>query len=207
MWSASRSSSPPASTRYHAREGEEAEPMSVSAALGDRRTVQTPAGTIEYRERGSGPAVFFVHGVGVNGDLWRGVARRLAGTHRCVVPDLPWGSHSLPISADADLSLPGMARIVADAIAGLELEDVTLSRQRHARWPDLLSASTPSGSPDSCSPRATRSRSSRPRPSATSSWRRAHEPPCGSSRGLRSSKLVQRLPTAYGWVTLSACAT
>jgi pimeloyl-ACP methyl ester carboxylesterase len=100
--------------------------MSVSDALGERRTVETPAGTIEYRERGSGSPVVFIHGVGVNGDLWRRVAPQLAGEHRCVVPDLPWGAHSLPLRPDADLSLPGMARIVADFMAGLDLDDVTI---------------------------------------------------------------------------------
>ena len=100
--------------------------MSVSDALGERRTVETPAGTIEYRERGSGSPVVFIHGVGVNGDLWRRVAPQLAGEHRCVVPDLPWGAHSLPLRPDADLSLPGMARIVADFMAALELHDVTI---------------------------------------------------------------------------------
>src|SRR2546430_16514383 len=100
--------------------------MSVSAVLGDRRTVEPPAGTIEYRERGGGSPVVFVHGVGVNGDLWRGVAPRLADEHRCVVPDLPWGAHSHPLRDDADLSLPGMARIVADFMAALHLGDVTV---------------------------------------------------------------------------------
>jgi pimeloyl-ACP methyl ester carboxylesterase len=100
--------------------------MSVSDALGERRTVETPAGTIEYRERGSGSPVVFIHGVGVNGDLWRRVAPQLAGEHRCVVPDLPWGAHSLPLRPDADLSLPGMARIVADFMAALDLDDVTI---------------------------------------------------------------------------------
>jgi pimeloyl-ACP methyl ester carboxylesterase len=70
--------------------------------------------------------VVFIHGVGVNGDLWRRVAPQLAGEHRCVVPDLPWGAHSLPLRPDADLSLPGMARIVADFMAALELHDVTI---------------------------------------------------------------------------------
>src|SRR5262249_33239306 len=93
---------------------------------GERRTVETPAGVIEYRERGEGAGIVFVHGVGVNGDLWRNVAPLLAGDYRCVAPDLPWGSHSHPLRADADLSLPGMARIVADFIAALELDDVTL---------------------------------------------------------------------------------
>ena len=100
--------------------------MSVSAVLGERRIAETPAGTIEYRERGSGSPIVFVHGVGVNGDLWRRVAPRLAGEHRCIVPDLPWGAHSHPLRQDADLSLPGMAAIVADFMAALELDDVTL---------------------------------------------------------------------------------
>jgi pimeloyl-ACP methyl ester carboxylesterase len=100
--------------------------MSISTELGEGHEVQTPAGTIAYRERGTGPALVFVHGVGVNGDLWRNVAPALADTYRCVVPDLPWGAHSHPLNDDADLSLPGMARIVADVLEGLHLTDVTI---------------------------------------------------------------------------------
>lgn len=95
-------------------------------ALSERRAAEVPAGTIEYREGGSGPPVVFVHGVGVNGDLWRNVAPRLMGGRRCVVPDLPFGSHSRPLREGADLSLPGMARIVADFLAALGLEDAAL---------------------------------------------------------------------------------
>jgi pimeloyl-ACP methyl ester carboxylesterase len=100
--------------------------MSVSAALGERRAVEVPAGTIEYRERGSGPPVVFVHGVGVNGDLWRRVVPRLAGEYRCIAPDLPFGSHSRPLRPDTDMSLPGLARIVADFIEALGLDDVAV---------------------------------------------------------------------------------
>ena len=100
--------------------------MSLSAGLGEERTVDVPAGTIAYRERGEGPPLVFVHGVGVNGDLWRNVAPELAGEHRCIVPDWPFGSHSHPLRADADLSLPGLARIVADLLAALDFEDVTI---------------------------------------------------------------------------------
>jgi pimeloyl-ACP methyl ester carboxylesterase len=95
-------------------------------ALSDRRAARLPAGTIEYRECGGGPPVVFVHGVGVNGDLWRNVAPRLMGERRCIVPDLPFGSHSRPLREDADLSLPGMARIVADFIEALGLEDAAV---------------------------------------------------------------------------------
>ena len=85
-----------------------------------------PAGTIEYRERGSGRPLVFVHGVGVNGDLWRAVVRELAADFRCIAPDLPLGAHSLPLADDADLSLPGLARIVADFVEALDLDDVVI---------------------------------------------------------------------------------
>lgn len=100
--------------------------MAISDALGDRRTVETPAGTIEYRERGSGPAIVFVHGVGVNGDLWRKVVPPLAAGHRCIAPDLPFGGHALALRDGVDMSLPGLARIVADLLAALGLHDATI---------------------------------------------------------------------------------
>ncbi len=100
--------------------------MSISAALGERRTVDLAAGTIAYRERGEGAALVFVHGVGVNGDLWRNVVPGLAGEYRCISPDLPLGAHSHPLREGTDLSLPGLARIVADLLDALELEDVTI---------------------------------------------------------------------------------
>jgi pimeloyl-ACP methyl ester carboxylesterase len=100
--------------------------MSISSSLGEQKTVSLPAGTIAYRERGEGLPVVFVHGVGVNGDLWRGVVPTVAGEHRCISPDLPLGSHSHPLPADADLSLPGLARIVADLLEALDLHDVAI---------------------------------------------------------------------------------
>jgi pimeloyl-ACP methyl ester carboxylesterase len=43
-----------------------------------------------------------------------------------IVPDWPLGSHEVPLAPRTDLSLPGLARIVADFLAALELEEVTL---------------------------------------------------------------------------------
>ena len=71
--------------------------MAISEVLGERRTVELPAGTLEYREWGSGPTLVFAHGAAVNGDLWRRVAPQLAADHRTIVPDLPLGGHSLPL--------------------------------------------------------------------------------------------------------------
>ena len=85
-----------------------------------------PQGPIRYRESGSGPALVFLHGLLVDGRLWRKVTPLLEDGHRCIVPDLPLGSHAAPMSPDADLSPPGLARIVAGFLEALELDDVTL---------------------------------------------------------------------------------
>jgi pimeloyl-ACP methyl ester carboxylesterase len=83
-------------------------------------------GTIRYRESGEGPPIVFMHGLLVDGRLWRKVTPLLESDFRCIVPDLPLGSHPEPMSANADLTPPGLARIVADFLEALELEDVVL---------------------------------------------------------------------------------
>jgi pimeloyl-ACP methyl ester carboxylesterase len=100
--------------------------MSISPQLGREHRVDIPAGAISYRERGDGSPIVFVHGVGVNGDLWRQVVPRLATSHRCITPDLPWGSHSIPLDPEVDLSLPGMAQITADFLEALDLDNATI---------------------------------------------------------------------------------
>src|SRR3954469_25554564 len=97
--------------------------MSRTEALGEQREVELPQGTIRYRETGEGDPIVFVHGVLVNGDLWRGVAPRLAAEGpRCIGPALPLGAHELAMSADADLSPPGLAKLIVDLIAALGLD-------------------------------------------------------------------------------------
>ena len=97
--------------------------MSRSEALGEQREVALPQGTIRYRERGAGEPLVFVHGVLVNGDLWRAVVPRLADAgYRCIVPDLPLGAHEVPLNEDADLTPPGLARLIVDFIAALGLD-------------------------------------------------------------------------------------
>ena len=90
------------------------------------KQVTLSQGTIRYREIGLGPTVVFVHGFLVDHSLWDGAVAELSTTHRCIVPDWPMGSHHLPMNPDADLSPSGMARIVADFLAELDLRDVTL---------------------------------------------------------------------------------
>ena len=53
------------------------------------RTVQTASGRISYTEQGTGPVALFVHGVLLNGHLWRHQLADLSDicllyTSRCV---------------------------------------------------------------------------------------------------------------------------
>src|SRR3981189_1851800 len=83
-------------------------------------------GTIRYRDEGAGPVLFFVHGALVDGRLWEPVVRRLRDRFRCVVPDLPLGSHARPMAPRADRSPHGVAALIAQMLEDLDLRDVTL---------------------------------------------------------------------------------
>ena len=90
------------------------------------RTVDLAAGPIRVREAGHGPAVVLVHGALVNSHLWDDVIPLLADRHRVVAPDLPLGCHAAPVTPGTPLDLPGLARVVADLLDALDLDDVTL---------------------------------------------------------------------------------
>ena len=89
-------------------------------------TLQLPQGPVRVREEGSGPPIVFIHGLLADGRLWDDVVRPLSQSARCIVPDLPLGSHRTPVKADADLTPYGLAKLFADLLAALELHDVTL---------------------------------------------------------------------------------
>jgi pimeloyl-ACP methyl ester carboxylesterase len=92
----------------------------------ERKEIQLPQGTIRYREAGQGKPIVFVHGYLVDGRLWDGVVDRLADRFRCIAPDWPIAAHQVAMSPNADLTPPGIAGLIADFLAKLELEDVTI---------------------------------------------------------------------------------
>jgi pimeloyl-ACP methyl ester carboxylesterase len=105
---------------------------STNAATTDPRTTTTTrrielsAGTIEYEDTGGrGPAIVLLPGLMVDASLWAEVIHGL-GSHRCIAPTLPLGAHRLPMHVDADLSPVGVARLVAEFLDRLDLDDVTL---------------------------------------------------------------------------------
>ena len=88
--------------------------------------IELKQGTVHYRDRGQGRAIVFVHGLLVNGLLWRKVTAALEPEFRCIAPDWPLGSHPEPLGAGADASPRGVAQLIADFLEALSLDDVTL---------------------------------------------------------------------------------
>lgn len=91
-----------------------------------QKSVELSQGRITYGEVGEGPAVVLLHGLLVNGSIWRKVTPLLAEHARVIVPELPLGSHTTPMNPDADLSTHGLARLVDELLEQLDLDDVTL---------------------------------------------------------------------------------
>ena len=95
-------------------------------ALGSAREIDVPAGKLRCFEAGEGEPIVFLHGLLANANLWRKVVPRLSSDFRCISLDLPLGSHTTPMPEDADVSMQGLADLIADAIEALGLDDVTL---------------------------------------------------------------------------------
>src|SRR5260370_44004 len=76
------------------------------------KQIELSAETIEYQDTGQGPTLVLLHGLMMDASPWDGLIADLAADHRCVAPTLPLGAHRHAMRADADLSLPGIARLV-----------------------------------------------------------------------------------------------
>jgi pimeloyl-ACP methyl ester carboxylesterase len=89
-----------------------------------RAQITTRSADISYVDTGVGPPAVFVHGIGTNAYLWRNVIA-LGGDRRCIALDLPLHGRS-PARPDQDLSLNGLADVVAEFCDGLGLADIDL---------------------------------------------------------------------------------
>jgi pimeloyl-ACP methyl ester carboxylesterase len=89
------------------------------------RHVSTSFGDIGYTQQGSGPVALFVHGVFLNGHLWRNVIERVADTRRCIAIDLMAHGAS-PASDHQDLSFRAQAEMLDAFCTALELQQVDL---------------------------------------------------------------------------------
>jgi pimeloyl-ACP methyl ester carboxylesterase len=90
-----------------------------------RKSVDTRSGRISYVERGSGPVALFVHGVLLNGYLWRHQLAELGGLRRCIAPDLLAHGHT-EIDQDQDVSVTANAHMLAQFLDALGIEQIDL---------------------------------------------------------------------------------
>lgn len=99
--------------------------LSLTGSLPDRKTVETPFGTIAYVGMGSGPAAVFIHGVFLNANLWEHQLRDLSDLRTCLAPDLlAHGQSAVPDPGTLDISV--QAEMVRAFIDALELDKVDL---------------------------------------------------------------------------------
>jgi pimeloyl-ACP methyl ester carboxylesterase len=86
------------------------------------QVVRTPAGTVAYRELGSGPALLLITGAGTSMDDWPpGFVDALAAHHEVVVFDNAGVGRTSAVSAPALLSVTAMASQTSDLISALRL--------------------------------------------------------------------------------------
>jgi pimeloyl-ACP methyl ester carboxylesterase len=89
--------------------------------------IELTAGPLDYEDtEGDGPVIVLLHGLLMTGSLWDEVVDELSSGFRCIRPTMPMGSHRRPMRSDADLSLSGQVRLLADFLERLELNEVTL---------------------------------------------------------------------------------
>ncbi|MFC5740577.1 alpha/beta fold hydrolase [Dyella tabacisoli] len=91
----------------------------------DQRYVETLSGNISYVEHGSGPVALFVHGVLLNGYLWRHQLAQLGGLRRCIAVDL-LAHGNTEISATQDVSVTANAHMLAQFLDALKIDQVDL---------------------------------------------------------------------------------
>lgn len=90
------------------------------------RQARLMPGVLQYRDVGEGPPIVLIHGLLVNGRIWDRLTSALAPHTRCIVPELPLGSHSIPLGEGQEVSPAAVAALIAELLEHLELEDVTL---------------------------------------------------------------------------------
>jgi pimeloyl-ACP methyl ester carboxylesterase len=95
--------------------------MQGNNSAATRHTVDTKSGRISYLEQGSGPVALFVHGVLLNGHLWRHQLSGLSDIRRCIAVDL-LAHGDTEISADQDVSVTANANMLKEFLDALNIE-------------------------------------------------------------------------------------
>src|SRR5580658_4440625 len=90
-----------------------------------QRTVQTASGLISYTEQGTGPVALLVHGVLLNGYLWRHQLADLSDIRRCIAVDL-LAHGATEIAQDQDVSVTANSKMLKEFLDALKIDKVDL---------------------------------------------------------------------------------
>jgi pimeloyl-ACP methyl ester carboxylesterase len=90
-----------------------------------KHSIQTPSGRISYMEQGRGPVALFVHGVLLNGHLWRHQLADLSDIRRNIAVDL-LAHGDTEIEPDQDVSVTANARMLKEFLDALHIDLVDL---------------------------------------------------------------------------------
>jgi pimeloyl-ACP methyl ester carboxylesterase len=119
----------PGGTAAEAREVTSAEGkvsvMKGSKSSATKHTVQIASGRISYTEQGTGPVALFVHGVLLNGYLWRHQLEDLSSIRRNIAVDL-LAHGDTEISPDQDVSVTANAKMLKQFLDALKIDQVDL---------------------------------------------------------------------------------
>ena len=99
--------------------------MTMVIAKAGKASVKTASGRISYVEAGEGPVALFVHGVLLNGHLWRHQLSGLADIRRCIAVDI-LAHGDTEISADQDVSVTAIASMLGEFLDALGVDKVDL---------------------------------------------------------------------------------
>jgi pimeloyl-ACP methyl ester carboxylesterase len=91
----------------------------------DRTQVETASGRISYIEQGRGPVALFVHGVLLNGHLWRYQLSGLSDIRRCIAVDL-LAHGDTEIAPEQEVSVTANAEMLRQFLDALKVDQVDL---------------------------------------------------------------------------------
>jgi len=99
--------------------------MERNKPVAERKQVEIPSGRISYIEQGRGPVALFVHGVLLNGHLWRHQLAELSDMRCCIAMDL-LAHGDTEIAPDQDVSVTANAEMLKQFLDALKIDQVDL---------------------------------------------------------------------------------
>lgn len=99
--------------------------MATTAGASRKKSVDTRSGRIAYVEQGTGPVALFVHGVLLNGYLWRNQLQALSDVRRCIALDL-LAHGDTEIDAKQDVSATANAQMIGEFLDAMQIDRVDL---------------------------------------------------------------------------------